>query len=70
MANLLDVPFDDFLRSAKLRGRQSGLRGQRDSGIKPELRVPVRVRDLNVNALLFAGGEEDEPKWAVAQHGR
>jgi len=69
MANLLDVPFDDVLRSAQLRGRQSGLGGQRDPGIKPELRFPVRVRDVNVNALLFAG-EEEQPKWAVAQHGR
>ena len=51
MANLRDVPFDDFLRSVQLRGRQSGLRGQRESGIKPELRFSVRVRDVNVNAL-------------------
>jgi hypothetical protein len=56
--DLPDVGFDHRLRVLELNRRKPDVHGQMDGGLKPEVRLPVRVGDVYVNPRLLPREQE------------
>ncbi len=69
ISNFLNVGLNNYLCLSLLFRRQTGLHSQNYVGRQPKLGFAVRMGNMHMNALLFAG-EEEQPKLPIPDDGR